>query len=605
MQNNLLNLASIAPMAILGGFALLMLAVSLFARTLSYKFYAVITILALALGFGLVFGYNSGIRGLFDVMLVDGIATLSMLIMLAGSIFFIFLSLGARSAHEYHTAEFFVLFLFVLVGYEFMVASESLMMILVGLETGSLALYTLIALHNRARSVEAALKYFIMGALGSGFFAFGAAMFFLSTGSMEISNIAQIAKSSNLQTSILLFAACSFMIVSIGFKLSLIPFHTWTPDVYEGASSAMAGFMSVVPKIAGFVVAIRLFEALGSIGVQWLNIVLYAVAVATMSLANLMALVQRDIKRMLAFSSVSHAGFVLCAIVIGSTQANAALFTYWILYAVANLGAFAFIWCVRQRRARSLNLKFKAQSPALNLNANSEEKWNFTRKTAPVFAAGRESGFAAGDDGLNFKAEADESNFKLEDEAGEGNFKTERFEKNFKFDGDARGGGIKIDRDAQARSRADKSGAEICEQSSKFTARFEHPFEKFDGLIRTHPLFALCAAIFMLSLAGIPPFSVFWGKMYLLSAAVNSGYFALAVIMAVNSALALYYYLRLIVRMFLHEPREDAELDGSLSAVSVQIKFAVVLASVACVLAPFLVKFLTGAVNNFVFLSGY
>lgn len=596
MQNNLLNLASIAPMAILGGFALLMLAVSLFARTLSYKFYAVITILALALGFGLVFGYNSGIRGLFDVMLVDGIATLSMLIMLAGSIFFIFLSLGARSAHEYHTAEFFVLFLFVLVGYEFMVASESLMMILVGLETGSLALYTLIALHNRARSIEAALKYFIMGALGSGFFAFGAAMFFLSTGSVEISNIAQIAKSSNLQTNILLFAACSFMIVSIGFKLSLIPFHTWTPDVYEGASSAMAGFLSVVPKIAGFVVAIRLFEALQSIGVQWLNIVLYAVAVLTMSLANLMALVQRDVKRMLAFSSVSHAGFVLCAIVIGSTQANAALFTYWILYAVANLGAFAFIWCVRERRASSFEsgpevgaegLKFCYENSASNGQ-------NFKTELA-----------CARDDGLNFKAEADERNFKLEDEAGEGNFKTERFEKNFKFDGGGQGGDIKIDRDAQTGSRVDKPGAEICAQSSRLAARFEHPFEKFDGLIRTHPLFALCAAIFMLSLAGIPPFSVFWGKMYLLSAAVNSGYFALAVIMAVNSALALYYYLRLIVRMFLHEPREDAELDGSLSAVSVQIKFAVMLASVACVLAPFLVKFLTGAVNNFVFLSGY
>ena len=587
MQNNLLNLASIAPMAILGGFALLMLAVSLFARTLSYKFYAVITILALALGFGLVFGYNSGIRGLFDVMLVDGIATLSMLIMLAGSIFFIFLSLGARSAHEYHTAEFFVLFLFVLVGYEFMVASESLMMILVGLETGSLALYTLIALHNRARSVEAALKYFIMGALGSGFFAFGAAMFFLSTGSMEISNIAQIAKSSNLQTSVLLFAACSFMIVSIGFKLSLIPFHTWTPDVYEGASSAMAGFLSVVPKIAGFVVAIRLFEALQSIGVQWLNIVLYAVAVLTMSLANLMALVQRDVKRMLAFSSVSHAGFVLCAIVIGSTQANAALFTYWILYAVANLGAFAFIWCVRQRRARSLNLKFKTQSPALNLNANGEEKENFISNAKLSFSQDYEPG-ATGE--LNLGANGQnlacgERSFK----AGEQNFKASEPGAEASFFG----------------TETCEPGAEICAQSSKFAARFEHPFEKFDGLIRTHPLFALCSAIFMLSLAGIPPFSVFWGKMYLLSAAVNSGYFALAVIMAVNSALALYYYLRLIVRMFLHEPREDAELDGSLSAVSVQIKFAVVLASVACVLAPFLVKFLTGAVNNFVFLSGY
>ena len=594
MQNNLLNLASIAPMAILGGFALLMLAVSLFARTLSYKFYAVITILALALGFGLVFGYNSGIRGLFDVMLVDGIATLSMLIMLAGSIFFIFLSLGARSAHEYHTAEFFVLFLFVLVGYEFMVASESLMMILVGLETGSLALYTLIALHNRARSVEAALKYFIMGALGSGFFAFGAAMFFLSTGSMEISNIAQIAKSSNLQTSILLFAACSFMIVSIGFKLSLIPFHTWTPDVYEGASSAMAGFMSVVPKIAGFVVAIRLFEALQSIGVQWLSIVLYAVAVLTMSLANLMALVQRDVKRMLAFSSISNAGFVLCAIVIGSTQANAALFTYWILYAVANLGAFAFIWCVRQRRARSLNLKFKTQSPALNLNAKGEDEGNFISNAKLSFLQNHELDSA---DELNLGANGENL------ACGERSFKAS--EQNSK----ASGPNLKaIELCAEATLFGTKTcepGAEICAQSSKFTARFEHPFEKFDGLIRTHPLFALCAAIFMLSLAGIPPFSVFWGKMYLLSAAVNSGYFALAVIMAVNSALALYYYLRLIVRMFLHEPRKDAELDGSLSAVSVQIKFAVVLASVACVLAPFLVKFLTGAVNNFVFLSGY
>lgn len=591
MQNNLLNLASIAPMAILGGFALLMLAVLLFARTLSYKFYAVITILALALGFGLVFGYNSGIRGLFDVMLVDGIATLSMLIMLAGSIFFIFLSLGARSAHEYHTAEFFVLFLFVLVGYEFMVASENLMMILVGLETGSLALYTLIALHNRARSVEAALKYFIMGALGSGFFAFGAAMFFLSTGSMEISNIAQIAKSSNLQTNVLLFAACSFMIVSIGFKLSLIPFHTWTPDVYEGASSAMAGFLSVVPKIAGFVVAIRLFEALQSIGVQWLNIVLYAVAVLTMSLANLMALVQRDVKRMLAFSSVSHAGFVLCAIVIGSTQANAALFTYWILYAVANLGAFAFIWCVRQRRARSLNLKFKTQSTALNLNANGGSSISNAKST---FSQNHELG-SVGE--LNLGASGQNS------ACGEWNFKAS--EQNSKESGS----NLKaIELGAEASlfgAEICEPGAEICEQSSKFTARFEHPFEKFDGLIRTHPLFALCAAIFMLSLAGIPPFSVFWGKMYLLSAAVNSGYFALAVIMAVNSALALYYYLRLIVRMFLHEPREDAELDGSLSTVSVQIKFAVVLASVACVLAPFLVKFLTGAVNNFVFLSGY
>ena len=242
---------------------------------------------------------------------------------------------------------------------------------------------------------------------------------------------------------------------------------------------------------------------------------------------------------------------------------------------------------MRTAKARALNLKFKTQSPALNLNANGEDEGNFISNAKLSFSQNHELGSTSklnlGENGQNLAC--GEWSFK----AGEQNSKENESGAEATLFG----------------TKTCEPGAKICPQSSKFAARFEHPFEKFDGLIRTHPLFALCAAIFMLSLAGIPPFSVFWGKMYLLSAAVNSGYFALAVIMAVNSALALYYYLRLIVRMFLHEPREDAELDGSLSAVSVQIKFAVVLASVACVLAPFLVKFLTGAVNNFVFLSGY
>ena len=490
MQNSLLNLAVIVPMAILCVFALLILALCLFGRKLPQNFYAVITLLALILDFGFVFGYSGGAIGFFDIMLVDNLAILATLIILGCSVFYIWLSLGAKSAHEYSVAEFFAIFLFMILGYEFMVSSENLMMIFVGLETSSLALYTLIAMHNRARSAEAALKYFVMGALGSAFYAFGAALFFLITGSFEISQIAMIAQNSGLSTSVALFGASAFMIASIGFKLSFIPFHTWIMDAYEGASSALSGFMSVAPKIAAFIVAIRLFEALQNIGVAWLNSVLYAIAVLTMSVANVMALVQHDVKRMLSYSAISHAGFGLCAIVIGTTEANLSLFVYWVLYAMANLGAFAVLWSAREKR---------------DLHGVGSEIW----------------------------------------------------------------------------------------------ARFEYPYEKFNGLIHTFPLRAIALAIFMLSLAGIPPFGLFWGKLYLLGSAIRGEFYGLAVIMAVNSAVALYYYLRLIVCMFLCEADfRSAKFRAALRQSSAPINFAVALCAVLCAIMPFLVDFISSSMGK-------
>ncbi|CZE46054.1 NADH-quinone oxidoreductase subunit NuoN [Campylobacter geochelonis] len=484
-----LNLASIAPMALLIAFAVAIICLSVINKNLSKKFYTSISILALLLDFGLVSGYSGGFRGFFNLLLVDGVAILSMLIILLASAFFIALALCAKEYEEYEKPEFYALFLFMIAGYQFMVSSDSLILIFVGLETSSLALYTLIALRNNNFAVEAALKYFTMGALSAGFFAFGGAMFYLVTGSVEIHAIASIIKGSSIQESMSLYVACLLLIASIGFKISLIPFHTWLTDVYEGSNAALAGFISIVPKVAAFVVALRLFNALMMSGVFWVEIVLYVIAVLTMSIANVAALVQKDVKRMLAFSSVSHAGFLLAAIVIGTTQASVGLFLYWIMFVFANLGAFTMLWVTH-------------------------------------------------------------NNGKIWDD------------------------------------------------------RFEYPYEKFSGLIKLAPCAAIMMAIFMLSLAGIPPFSVFWGKMYLMSAAVNSGFVILAVIMAVNSAIALYYYLRVVVEMFLKEPIvKDSKLYSE--NLSNTLKYILALCAVLCVIAPIVVKFILPQIYDMVIFSGF
>jgi len=437
-----LNLGTLAPMlvAIAGGLGILV--IDLLKKDLDKTLYVMLSVLILFVDLGAVFGQQIGERGFFDIMLIDGLAVLSQIIILAASILFIPLALTSKRFHEYSYPEFFALFLFMVAGFQFMVASDNLILIFVGLETASLSLYTLIALHNREKSFEAAIKYFIMGALAAGFYVMGAMLFYALTGSVEIYKIAEVLVESGLVNMTTLLIAAVFIIAAIGFKLSMVPFHTWAPDVYEGSNATLAGYMSVVPKIAGFVVAMRLFEFMIHLDIVWVRDILYAAVVITMTLANIMALVQKDVKRMLAFSSISHAGFVMAAIMIGTTQANSALFLYWVLFLFTNLGAFAMLWVSRHK-------------------------------------------------------------------------------------------------------------------VSIWHERFDHPYEKFSGMIHMMPVGAVVMALFMLSLAGVPPFSLFWGKLYIMSAAVNSDYIILAIIMAINSAISAYYYLKLIVYMFLKDPAEN------------------------------------------------
>lgn len=478
----ILNLSSIAPMMVLSLFAVFILVLNFINKNISRTFWTMLAILGLAINIFFLFGYSGIVRGFFDLVLIDGFAFISMIIILLFSILFLPLTLSKENFHDYSLAEFYALYLFMIVGYEFMVSSQNLIVILVGLETSSLALYALIALHNRTRAIEAAIKYFTMGALSTGFFCFAIVIFYLSSASLDISAISYSAKNTD---PILIATACIFLICSIGFKLSLIPFHTWIPDVYEGSSEVLAGYISIVPKIAGFIVAMRVFESLYDSNIAFIQISLYIIAVLTMTLANIMALIQNDVKRMLAFSSISHAGFVLCAVVIGTKSANIGLFLYWLMFSFANLGAFSVLWFTR----------------------NKQNIWH---------------------------------------------------------------------------------------------ERFDHPFEKFNGLVKFLPYTSFLMALFMISLAGIPPFSVFWGKMYLMGSAISSGFIFMAVIMAINSAIAVYYYLRIIVCMFLKEPLENAEATLYKQNSSNAIKFIITFSAILCILAPFMVKFWTDFVLKFI-----
>jgi len=484
-----LNLSTLAPMLVATFGALLILVIDLIKRDLDKSLYVMLGMLVLLVDLGLVLGQQVNSRGFFDIMLIDGVAIVSQVIILIGSSIFLPLALGKSKFHEYRYPEYFAIFLFMVAGLQFMVASDNLIMIFVGLETASLALYTLIALHNRESSFEAAIKYFTMGALGASFFAFGAAILYGLTGSLEINQIATVLTERGFEPIVVVLAASVFLIASLGFKLSIVPFHTWTPDVYEGSSAPLAGYMSIMPKVAGFVVAIRLFEFLISSGIWWVHDMLMVLAVLTMVIANVSALVQKDVKRMLAFSSISHAGFLMLAIVIGTTKANSALFLYFALFLFANMGAFTMLWISRHK-------------------------------------------------------------------------------------------------------------------SKIFDNRYDHPFEKFSGMIKIQPLGAVIMALFMLSLAGVPPFSLFWGKMYVISAAVDSQYIVLALIMVLNSAIAAYYYLKLIVYMFLKDPSQN---DGTIYVknASKSLQTVIGISAFLTAIATFYVGPLLDIITQMMLLSGY
>lgn len=484
-----LNIGTLVPMmiAIIG--ALTILCIDLMNKTLDKSLYIMLVIVFLIIDLGAVVGYNGAVRGFFDLMLVDGISILSQVVILVLSAAFILLAFSKQRVHEYQYPEYFALYLFMIAGFQFMVSSDSLILIFVGLETSSMAIYTIIAMHNRKKAIEAAIKYFTMGALASAFFAFGAMIFYALTGTVELGKMSEILVNSEFDNYPVILIGVVMMIGALGFKMSLVPFHSWVPDVYQGSTSALAGFIAVVPKMAGFVVVLRFFEIFVAADDKFVHAALYGIVVLTMTLGNLMALSQTDIKRMLGFSSISHAGFVMAAILIGTTQATTGLFLYWSLFAIANIGAFSMLWLYRTK------------------------------------------------------------------------------------------------------------------QDSIYSSD-HNTLEKYAGLVKRSPMMASLMALFMLSLAGIPPFSVFWGKFYLLGAAINADYIYLALIMALNSAIGVYYYVKPVVYMFFKEPADSCSIEyltNSTTALRVIVGFFALVTITSIGLVEPLIEY----ISYYVQISGY
>jgi NADH-quinone oxidoreductase subunit N len=247
----------------------------------------------------------------------------------------------ARLAYT-HVGEYFALVLFGAAGMMFMTCSVELLMVFIGLEISSISTYILAGFRKgQGGSAEAALKYFLLGSFATSFFLYGIALAFGATGSTSIAAIA--AGLAITHTPILGYLAVAMVLIGLGFKVSAVPFQVWTPDVYQGAPAPVVGLMSTAPKAAAFAVLLRiLFNAAPSLRGSWLPLILI-LSVASMCIGNLGALMQRDVKRLLAYSSIAHAGYLLAAFTSTHTEAVAAACFYTAAYAAMNVGAFLVI----------------------------------------------------------------------------------------------------------------------------------------------------------------------------------------------------------------------------------------------------------------------
>ena len=332
-------------------------------------------------------------------------------------------------------SEYFALILFGVVGMTVMSSAVELVLIFIGLEMSSISTYVLAGFRrNDASSGESSLKYFLLGSFATAFFLYGVALMFGATGSTNIDIIGQ--KLQSAPADVLVFVSMALMFVGLGFKVAAAPFHIWTPDVYEGAPAPVVGFMSTAPKAAAFAVLLRVVFTINAPGRFWF---LWVTAALSMTLGNVGALVQSNVKRMLAYSSIAHAGYLLVAFAMISPQnsltgISAAMF-YTAAYAAMNVGAFAVV----------------------SHFANAGERY-----------------------------------VTLED---------------------------------------------------------------YEGLGRSSPLLAAALAMFLLSLIGIPMTGGFFAKFYVFSAAIRANLIWLTLIGVVNSAIGAYYYLRIIVSMYMREPR--------------------------------------------------
>ena len=425
-------------------------------------------------------GYPVAFQGM---IVQDSLAHYFKLLFLCMGALTIAMSMRYLDYEKSQAGEYYALILFSVVGMMFMASGTDFTVLYIGLELMALSIYVLVGFikHNR-KSNEAALKYFLLGAFSSAILLYGVSLIYGTTGTTNLLVLRE-RLAAGVEHEKLLVVGAILVTVGLAFKVAAVPFHMWTPDAYEGAPTAVTGFMSTAVKAAAFAFAIRIYvDGLIGISKDWTPL-LALLAAASMTLGNITAVLQDNVKRMLAYSSIAHAGYMLMGLVaIGATRGSGetvygigarefglvAILVYVGVYAFMNLGAFALVVMLRREQ------------------------------------------------------------------------------------------------------------------------RIGDRIEDFTGLGRTHPVMGFAMLVFMLSLAGIPCTAGFIGKWWLFGATIKAGYGWLAVLAVVNSAISLYYYLRLVVAMYMGTPVEGEAPSRSRAlwtVVAVSVAFTL---AVGVYPAPFL-----------------
>lgn len=371
-----------------------------------------------------------------DMIVVGGVNSFGAVVVLLGALFSTVISKEYLTAIKHNLGEVYGLILFASVGMLVLAASNDLLMAFIGLETMSVCLYVLAGLVREQKTgMEAALKYFMLGAFSTGFFLYGIALIYGATGSTTLPEIAAANASGPL-----FWAGVALLFVGFFFKVSAVPFHMWTPDVYQGAPTSITSFMATASKSATFIALILILSrALPDTVGTW-STVLQVIAILTMILGNLIALAQDNVKRMLAYSSIAHAGYILVGLSTGTTEGYSAVFYYLFAYTVMNVGAFGVVAYYERQH------------------------------------------------GLDFTS-----------------------------------------------------------------------VENYAGLGYRHRLMGVLMGVFIFSLVGIPPMVGFIGKYLIVLAALNAGYIAMAIILVLASAASAYYYLRVLVYLYMRQPKHSTE----------------------------------------------
>jgi len=294
---------------------------------------------------------------LVGMIALDGFRYATSAIFLIGAILVVMLSLGYLGRESILIPEYYVLVLLATIGMLFMSSGADLIVIFLGLELMSVSVYVLAGIDRRsAFSAEAAVKYFLLGAFASGFFLYGVALLYGATGTTNLTQMHLQITALGLETNLMLLCGIGLLLIGFGFKVAAVPFHMWAPDVYDGAPTPITAFMAAAVKAAAFTALIRvLMHALGASDVVWTEMVFW-LSVITMLVGNLVALAQTQLKRMLAYSSIGHAGYILAAVASGSEEGARAFVFYVLVYTLMTLGSFGILAAIGRRGERDVRI---------------------------------------------------------------------------------------------------------------------------------------------------------------------------------------------------------------------------------------------------------